>query len=57
MTQTEARQEIWKRLLVTVINDEQMVGDWAENHNDLDQRRLEKACAQVARTIERQHLK
>ena len=51
MSQAEARRMVWDRLRITAINDGEMVADWAEDHDEADQVRLEKACDQVAKTI------
>ena len=58
MTKREARRRIWERLASTARNDLSL-GDWLyeEAGSDADVDRLKEASEEVARSIERCHLK
>lgn len=54
MNQAEARLRVWERLRVTTSADVAL-GDWVldETDDEADQRRMLKACKQVAATIDK----
>lgn len=58
MTKQEARRRIWERLAATARNDI-AIGDWMydEANTDADIDRIQEASEDVARVIERFHLR